>query len=226
MTLSRLRALFTLIQFVITISIVIILMYIFRKKNHTIRYYWARMQLKLLGVKLEIKGQLDPNADMLMMNHQSMLDIVIFEALSDRNLAWVAKKEIGDIFWFGRILRLPKMIVVERESKTSLVKLLRDAKDRIDAGRPIGIFPEGTRSDGKRVKKFKAGAKMIAEKNKLKVQPIVMIGTRDILDSQNLKQNPGIVKITYLPIVQAEKKSDWYKDTEESMRTVLKKEFT
>jgi len=224
--LSKLRALFTLLQFTITVSIVIICMYLFRSKNYIFRHYWAKMQLKLMGVKLEIKGELDPNADMLMMNHQSILDIVLLEALCNRNLAWVAKKEIKNIPWFGRILSAPKMIIVERENKTSLVKLLRDAKDRIEAKRPIAIFPEGTRSDGKQLKRFKVGAKMIAEKNSLKVQPIIIIGTRDIFDSQNFTQKPGVVKIIYFHSVQADKKTNWYKDCEELMRETLQKELS
>ena len=225
MILSRLRAVFTVIQFVITVSIVIICMYIFRDKNYIFRHYWAKMQLKLMGVKLQFKGELDPNVDMLMMNHQSILDIVVFEALCNRNLAWVAKKEIKNIPWFGRILSAPKMIIVERESKTSLVKLLRDAKNRLEFGRPIAIFPEGTRSDGKKLRKFKVGAKMIAEKNSMKVQPIIMIGTREVFDSQNFQQKSGVVKIIYLPVVEAKKKTQWYEECEELMRETLTKEL-
>ena len=225
MILSKLRAVFTAVQFMITVSIVIILMYVFNNKNHTIRHYWARMQLFLMGVKLEIKGKIDQNSDMLMLNHQSILDIVLFEALDNRNLAWVAKKEIAKIPWFGRILDAPKMIVVERENKTSLVKLLRDAKDRFKKGRPIAIFPEGTRSDGKILRKFKAGAKMIAETNHMRVQPIIIIGSRDIFDSQNFEQKPGTVKVIYLDTIKAEKKTSWYDEIEELMRQTLKKEL-
>ena len=225
MILSRLRAIFTVVQFVITVSVVIICMYVFKEKNYIFRHYWAKMQLKLMGVKLEVKGELDPDVDMLMMNHQSILDIVIFEALCNRNLAWVAKKEIQDIPWFGRILTAPKMIVVERESKTSLVKLLRDVKDRVDSGRPIAIFPEGTRSDGKKLRKFKVGAKMIAEKHSMKVQPIIMVGTRNVFDSQNFSQQSGVIKVIYLPTIEAKKKTSWYEDTELVMKETLKKEL-
>lgn len=225
MIFSKLRAVFTAVQFIVTVSVVIIGMYLFKSKNHIIRNYWAKMQLFLMGVKLEVKGELDKDCEMLMLNHQSILDIVLFEALDNRNLSWVAKKEIADIPWFGRILHAPKMIVVERENKTSLVKLLRDAKDRFKKGRPIAIFPEGTRSDGKTLRKFKAGARMIAEANHMKVQPVILIGTRDIFDSQNFEQKSGTVKIIYLPTVKAEKKTSWYSDLEEQMRQTLKKEL-
>jgi 1-acyl-sn-glycerol-3-phosphate acyltransferase len=225
MILSKLRAVFTVTQFIVTVSIVIVFMYLFNKKNHIVRFYWAKMQLFLMGIKVEIKGTFDPHSDILMLNHQSILDIVLLEALDNRNLAWVAKKEIAKIPWFGRILDAPKMIVVERENKTSLIKLLKDAKDRFKKGRPIAIFPEGTRTDGKSLRKFKAGARIIAENNHMKVQPVILIGTREIFDSQNFVQKSGIVKIIYLPTIKAQKKTSWYQEMEEQMRETLNKEL-
>ncbi|MGB5868176.1 MAG: lysophospholipid acyltransferase family protein, partial [Arcobacteraceae bacterium] len=117
------------------------------------------------------------------------------------------------------------MILVERESKKSLVKLLKDSKERLSHNRPIAIFPEGTRSDGMRMTKFKAGARIIAEKFDLVVQPVVIIGTRKILDSQNLKQKGGIVKVIYLPSVKAEKNTSWYNDMEDTMKARLESEL-
>lgn len=225
MILSKIRAILVVIQMALTVTIVILLMYIFNSNNRRIRKAWASLQMKLLGIKLEVKGELDNDAQMLILNHQSVLDIMIFEYIHEKNLAWVAKKEIADLFWFGHILKAPDMIIVERESKSSLVKLLKDAKNKIADKRPIAIFPEGTRSCGKRMKKFRAGAKLIAEKNNLSVQPIVLINSRQILDSQNFTQNPGIVKVIYLPTVKAEKKTDWYSQVEEDMKNTLKKEL-
>ncbi len=225
MILNKIRAIFTVIQFSITVSVVIILMYIFRETNHVFRRIWAKMQMKLMGVEVIIKGELDPNAQMIMMNHQSILDIVVMESLYPKNLAWIAKQEIAKIPWFGRILKAPKMIIVERESKTSLIKLLRDTKDRLEHKRPIAIFPEGTRTDGKKLRKFKAGAKMIADKNHLLVQPVVIVGTRDIFDSQNFSQKSGKVKIVFLPAIQSQKKTPWYEESENLMSQTLKKEL-
>ncbi len=223
---NKIRAIFTIIQMAISVTIIIILMYIFRNSAKSIRQVWAKIQMKLLGITLKIEGELDSSADMIMMNHQSVLDITVFEYLHSRNLAWVAKKEIADIPWFGHILKAPNMIIVERESKSSLVKLLRDTKDRLSKGRAIAIFPEGTRSDGTKIRKFKAGAKIIANKFKLKVQPVVLVGTRNIFDSQNLKQNPGTIKVIYLPSIQADKTTDWYTEVEIKMNEILKKEIS
>ena len=223
--LSKLRMIFTIVQMVITVSIVIVLMYIFKSKNRSIRKVWGAIQLKLLGITLEIKGTLDNDANLIAMNHQSLVDIIIFEYLHQNNIAWVAKKEIASLPWFGHILKAPDMIIIERESKSSLMKLLKEAKEKYKQNRPIAIFPEGTRTDGKKLRKFKAGAKLIAQKNNFKVQPIVIVGSRNILDSKTMTQNSGVVKIICLPSVQADKHTSWYEDMAEDMGKVLHKEI-
>ena len=226
MIFNQFRAIFTIIQMAITLTCLIILMYIFRKNTKPMRKKWAALQMKLLGITLKIEGEEDPNAQMQVMNHQSVLDIILFEYLHSQDMAWIAKIEIAKVPWFGHIVKAPRMILVERESKKSLIKLLKDSKEKIEQKRPIGIFPEGTRSDGLQITKFKAGARIIAEKYDLLVQPVLIIGTRKILDSQNLKQQSGVVKVIYLPSVKAEKNSSWYKDMEETMRERLAAELS
>lgn len=218
---SKLRGYFTLLQMIISVSIVIILMFLFKKHNHTIRKKWAQIQMNLLGVKIKLTGTIDPEARMVVMNHQSILDIVVIEYLHSKNLAWVAKKEISNIPWFGKIISLPDMISIERESKSSLIKLLKDSKDRLSHNRPIAIFPEGTRTDGKSMRKFKSGPKIIAEKFKLKVQPVVIYNTIEILDSKNLTQKSGIVQIDFLSSIQAEATTNWYEEVEKNMNEVF-----
>jgi 1-acyl-sn-glycerol-3-phosphate acyltransferase len=88
-------------------------MYLFKKANRKIRQIWGKLQLKLMGIELHIEGEIDPNANMIVMNHQSLLDIILFEGLHPKDIAWVAKKEIADLPWFGHILKAPKMIIVD-----------------------------------------------------------------------------------------------------------------
>jgi 1-acyl-sn-glycerol-3-phosphate acyltransferase len=221
--LNKLRIIWTAIQMGITVSITIILMYLFKSKNRAIRKVWGAIQIKLLDINLEIEGTLDEDADMIMMNHQSLVDIILFEYLHPKDLAWVAKKEIASLPWFGHILKAPDMIIIERENKSSLVKLLKESKIRYEQNRPIAIFPEGTRTDGKSLRKFKAGAKLVAQKYNFKVQPIVIVGTRDILDTHNLTQNSGSVKIIYLPTIQVDKDSLWYENMHNDMASILTK---
>jgi len=224
---KQIRAVFAIFQMMITVGVIIILMMIFKsqKSKRKIRRNWAKLQMKLQGASIEVVGEEDLDAGMIMMNHQSILDITTLEALSSLDPAWIAKKEIANIPIYGNILKVPNMIIVERESKTSLIKLLKDTKDRLDNGRQIAIFPEGTRTDGKSIKKFKAGAKIIAQKHKLKVQPIVIVGSINIWDSKKFKQSSGPLKIIYLDSIEAQKNTSWYEDTEELMRKTLNEEL-
>lgn len=181
--------------------------------------------MKVLGIKLQIEGKLDESCDMVLMNHQSLLDIIVMEYIHSRDLAWVAKKEIADLFFFGHIIKAPRMISIDRENKAGIITLLKETKDRLSKGRPIAMFPEGTRSDGTRMLKFKAGAKMVANKHKLKVQPAVIFNTRNIVDSKALKASPGVVKVVFLEPIQADKTTDWFEQTEKNMNEAFNKEY-
>ena len=222
---ERIRGIILFLQFSITVAITVVLMYTFRNHTHKIIKAWMAFQIFLLGIKIETQGKLDDTCDMVMMNHQSLLDIIVIEHIHNRDLAWVAKKEISDLFFFGHIIKAPRMISVDRENKAGLMHLLKEAKDRHDKKRPIAMFPEGTRSDGKSMLKFRPGAKMIANKFNLKVQPIVLFNTRNIVDSKSLKAAPGIVKVVFLEPIQANKATNWFEETEENMRETFNKEY-
>lgn len=221
---AKIRAGLILANFILTVPVAIILMYLFKKKpeiSHKMRAGWSALQIKILGIKVEVQGMQDPDADMVLMNHQSLLDIMIIDSLHKRNLAWVAKKEIADMFFYGHILKAPDMIIIDRENRSGMATLLTETADRLEKGRPIAIFPEGTRSDGQRLLPFKLGAKLTAEQVNARVQPVVLTGTRPIMDSLEFTHNPGTVKVIYLESIGAKKGTDWYDKVKRSMEKSL-----
>ncbi len=222
---GRIRGIIILIQFSITVAITIALMYMFRNHTHKVIKVWMKIQMKFLGITLETEGKLDDSCDMVMLNHQSLLDIIVMEHIHPRDLAWVAKKEISNLFFFGHIIKAPRMISIDRENKAGIMTLLKETKNRLNKGRPIAMFPEGTRSNGKEMLSFKPGAKMVANKHGLKVQPVLLFNTKSILDSQKLIAKPGIVKVIYLDPVQADKKTDWFEQMEKEMNEAFQKEI-
>ena len=221
---ARIRGIILFIQFSITVAITVVLMYIFKNHTHKVIKVWMNFQMFVLGIKLQTQGKLDESCDMILMNHQSLLDIIVMEYIHSRDLAWVAKKEITDLFFFGHIIKAPRMISIDRENKAGIINLLKEAKDRLDKGRPIAMFPEGTRSDGKSMLGFRPGAKILANRYNLRVQPIVLFNTRNIVDSKKVLATPGIVKVVYLEPIQADKNTDWFEKTEEKMNEVFNKE--
>ncbi len=223
---KRAIALYFSINFFFTISFVVILMYFFRKYHKKFRHAWAKLQLILLRVKLEVVGEPDKSAKMLLLNHQSVADIVIMEAIYPADLAWVAKKEIGDMPFFGHILDYPEMISIDREDRKSLIQLIKDARDRLKKGRVLAIFPEGTRGNGKKLLKFKAGAKIVAEKLNLRVQPAVFVGTINVFDSKNFLADFSKVKLIYLDPIEPKDDPNWYEKLKEDMQKVIDKELS
>ncbi|ORI07903.1 acyl-phosphate glycerol 3-phosphate acyltransferase [Campylobacter concisus] len=219
MILSKIRALFFAIEFVISVVLVVFFMWLFNDKNRAIRKFWGRSQRFFGGYKLEVIGNFSDEANILLINHQSMLDIIVIEELHPKNVCWIAKAQIGKIPIIGKILSLPKMIAVERENKHSLIKLLKEAKDRVENGRVLAIFPEGTRSQTNKLLPFKGGAKMLVEKLNLKVQPIVIVGS-DAMKIKEFSFKKADIKIFCLDLVDTSKEN-WLEATRESMQKVL-----
>lgn len=175
---------------------------------------------------VRVKGTPDPDAQMFLMNHQSDLDIGIMETITAKDLAWVAKKELFDVPFFGLVVRLPKDIALERESKSALVKLLKECKDRLDHGRVITIFPEGTRTETGKMKPFKPGAKIVADKYSLKVQPVVLIATAWHFSNKRKDFRPGTVTAVYLDAFMADKNDpDWLSNLHTTMQRVYDDEL-
>ncbi|QPH88072.1 1-acyl-sn-glycerol-3-phosphate acyltransferase [Campylobacter concisus] len=216
---SKIRALFFAIEFVISVILVVFFMWLFNDKNRDIRKFWGRSQRFFGGYKLEVIGDFSDEANILLINHQSMLDIIVLEEVHPKNLCWIAKVQIGKIPIIGKILSLPKMIAVERENKHSLIKLLSEAKDRVENGRVLAIFPEGTRSQTNKLLPFKGGAKLLVEKLNLKVQPIVIVGS-DAMKVKEFSFKKADIKLFCLDLVDTSKEN-WLETTRESMQKVL-----
>ena len=202
-------------------------LYIFRPINHKVRRLMCRLILFNSGIKVKIEGSFDKSAKLLILNHQSMLDIISVETLHDANLCWVSKKEITDYFYYGHINKAPHMISIDREDKTGLVKLLTEAKDRLSKNRPIVIFPEGTRGKNSQMLPFKVGAKMLAEKLELRVQPIVVVDSARFLDQKHfargekLHESSEMLTIVAMPSFVPQKGSDWLNETRANMQSIL-----
>jgi 1-acyl-sn-glycerol-3-phosphate acyltransferase len=222
---ARIRWLYAVIIIFSGMTLMIVTFYLFPKPYAVkISSWFIRL---LIFSPVRVKGKSDPATEMFLINHQSDIDIGIMETITSHDLAWVAKKELFEIPFFGLVLRLPNDIAVERESKTSLVKMIKDAKERLDKGRVITIFPEGTRSESGLMKPFKAGAKMVADKYTLTVQPVVLIATSSYFSNKRRDFIPGSVTAVFLDSFVADRSNpDWLKNTQIQMQKVYDDEFS
>lgn len=219
--LSKIRGFYVMIEFVITVLITIVLMYAFRNHTHSIRRTWGHLQTFLMGFSIKQTGEANPATTLLVLNHQSLVDIVTLETIYPKNLCWIAKKEIEDIPLFGHIIPAPRMISIDRKDKRSIIKMIKEGKERVSEGRVLAMFPEGTRGRGDRLLKFQSGAKILAEKLDLIVQPAIIVGARHILDSKSLDAHGGEVKVIYLDPINPKEDEAWFEKMYHTMEARL-----
>lgn len=200
---------------------------VFRAYKGMIMHYLNRSILFLIGSKTEQVGEADPNADMIVMNHQGIIDIIGMEALQKSHLRWVAKKELFDTVWFGHLLKNGDMISIDRDNKKGLIKMIKDVKESLDVKhRQVAIFPEGTRAKHQKLLPFKSGTKFIAEKMKLKIQPVIITGSKWVLNEHEKTGHSGTIRYIYLPTIDVSQADDsWYEKLHEIMQEEIDREL-
>lgn len=228
MSVSKIKGLIATLSIAIGLAIIMFFMKFSEKKNNSrFARTWCRIFFPFNRFELEIFGAFDEEADLLMLNHQSAVDIIFLEGLHPRNLCWIAKKQLGEIPFYGYALKGPKMILIDREDRASLIYIFKEAKTALSQGRPLVIFPEGTRcKDEGQFLPFKNGAKMIAEKLKLRVQPIVLVNSSRIYNSSPIESRGSKARIVALKsFIPSEVGEDWYERLEVQMQEVYHKHF-
>jgi len=201
---------------------------LFGKHKSTIVHHINRLTLFMMGGKLEQRGEMDTSVDLYVMNHQGIVDIIGLEALQNNHLRWVAKKELFDALWFGNLLRYGEMISLDRGNKAGLIKLIKDVKaSREVYNRPVAIFPEGTRAKEQKLLPFKQGTNIIAKKLELRVQPIVITGSKWVLNEHIRTGHNGTVTYEFLPTVTVTSDNNtWFDTVRDDMQKVIDDEFT
>ena len=199
---------------------------VFPKYKGTIMHKLNRLILFFMGAKLKTFGKRDKKANLFLINHQGIMDIIALEAVENTHFRWVAKKELFETPWFGYLLKNGDMIEVDRESKAGLIKLLKDVKESIEVKkRAVAIFPEGTRAKNQKLLPFKAGSKIVANKLKMRVQPIVITGSKYVLNEHNRTGHSGTINIHYLDAFDVQDVSkNWYEEVKEKMQKVIEED--
>jgi 1-acyl-sn-glycerol-3-phosphate acyltransferase len=191
------------------------------------RKWCSKFLTSLIAEKIVVEGKPDPEAKLLIGNHTNNLDIALMETVIPEKLIWVAKKELGEIPVIKYMLTKTDMILVDRSDKRSVLKMLREIKDRTERGFKVVLFPEGTRNktNPKKMIKWKNGTKAVAEKLNLKVQPFVIVNLPFAFKKKPFRIEKKILKVIYLPPVDPAANPGWFEETKEKMQKVLDKEY-
>jgi len=159
---------------------------------------WGRIMLFLTSVEVDVQGRenvIYGKSQIFMSNHQSGFDIFVLLAYIPRYFAWIAKKELFRIPFFGRALRRLGAIEIDRQNVVRAMHSIDDAARTIREGKSVMTFPEGTRSRDGHIQPFKKGVFHLALKSGVPIVPITLIGTREIMPKKSLRVTPGKVTL-------------------------------
>ena len=99
----------------------------------------------VLGIRTRVEGEIPPGPHLIAVKHQSMFETLEMVRLTNLP-AIVMKKELADIPLFGFMTRRYGVIPVERSAGAKALRAMVAAgMEAIASGRPVIIFPEGTR---------------------------------------------------------------------------------
>ncbi|WP_439817557.1 lysophospholipid acyltransferase family protein [Zavarzinia sp. CC-PAN008] len=100
----------------------------------------------LCGIRLEVRGAVPSGPVLVAAKHQSAFDTIVLHALLPHP-AIVLKRELLWIPVYGWFGRRWNMIPVDRAAAAAALRqMVRRAQEEVANGRPILIFPEGTRT--------------------------------------------------------------------------------
>jgi len=132
-----------------------------------VRYFFGSMWAKgtitlskwICGLSYKIEGieNLPDGAAIVLSNHQSTWETLVYQKILPPQL-WVVKKELLKVPIFGWGLALCEPIAIDRKAgRKAMDQLVDQGKQKLDQGRWIIIFPEGTRTAPGEKAKYKIG---------------------------------------------------------------------
>ncbi|NXC54283.1 PLCA acyltransferase, partial [Aleadryas rufinucha] len=192
-----------------TISIGVMILSIPRGRNVENVMFLRTLILPLkyiFGIQIVVKGKENLRTKkpfVLVLNHQTSLDILVMMDILPRRCVPIAKKEVLYMGTFGLACWLSGVIFIDRKNREESIGTLTEVahclhKDNLR----VLIFPEGTRNHGGSMLPFKRGAFQLAVKAQVPVIPVVLSSYNSFYNQKEKKFTPGKMIIQILPEVE------------------------
>jgi 1-acyl-sn-glycerol-3-phosphate acyltransferase len=166
---------------------------------------WLRLSVKsgtaILGIHNRVTGWENlpvgkTDAAILLVKHQSLWETFSMIALMPHPLAYVFKKELLRIPFFGWAIGSLDMIHIDRKQGTQAFnKVVEQGKRLLDKGTWVIMFPEGTRTARGQQGVYKTGGTRLAIETGAPVVPVAVTSARCWPRKAFIK-TPGIVDIS------------------------------
>jgi 1-acyl-sn-glycerol-3-phosphate acyltransferase len=176
------------------------------RRRRSVARAMSRTFFSLAGMPLTVKGveQLPAGQCVVVSNHASYLDGVVFTAALPAQFAFVIKREMNGVPLAGLLLRRLGSHFVERFNRNrgaaDARRVLRDAIN----GNSLAFFPEGTFTPTPGLLKFHTGAFTTAIRAGCPIVPATVRGTRLALPPTGGLPRPGPIEVRILPPITLE----------------------
>jgi 1-acyl-sn-glycerol-3-phosphate acyltransferase len=182
---------------------------------------WARVAAFgarwICGIRTQVRGleNLPDGPVMIASKHQSTFDTVA-PILFTKRPVYVLKQELLDMPIFGWYCQKAGLIAIDRGGQmAALKKLIAQAKERFADGRPLIIFPEGTRQPLDTPPDYKVGVAGIYTLLGVPCVPMAL-NTGLVWPAQGFLRYPGTAVFEFLPMIPAGLKRDAFMATLEA----------
>ncbi|MDQ4420745.1 lysophospholipid acyltransferase family protein [Sphingobium sp. DEHP117] len=156
----------------------------------------------VLGQKVRIIGTLPQEPLLFVFKHESMFETIDLLCMFAEPVV-IAKQELTDIPGWGWVAKRHGVIGLNREAGAKAVRHLRaEAAKATSAGRPICLFPEGTRVPHGEHPPIRAGFAALYQLLNLAVVPVAVDSGRVAPRGQFIRR-PGVITYKVGEIIPA-----------------------
>ena len=150
-----------------------------RSKVDKIIEDWALRLVQAVKINYQVEGDLEAQIAegrrvILMCNHSSAYDIPLAFAALPGSIRMISKKELFSIPLLSQAMKAAEILSIDRQNRQNAIKDLETARQKMESGIRVWMFPEGTRSqDGQLLPLKKGGIRLAIDTNAL-IIPVVM----------------------------------------------------
>lgn len=168
---------------------------------------WAYILFYSMGFRYQLHNQqpLDKQGSyMFVSNHTSMMDIMLMLILNKNPFVFIGKKELEKMPLFGFFYKRAS-ITVDRSSAKSRKESIEKARQKLQNGTSICIFPEGGVPDeGVSLDEFKDGAFRLAIDFQIPVVAYTFVGLKQYFPYRFWGGKPGKIEVYMHPLFPTE----------------------
>jgi 1-acyl-sn-glycerol-3-phosphate acyltransferase len=205
---------FWMLVTVIPVAFGMLLAAAFRLSSHRLyrmAVFWLSLAISgakhILGIRYEIRGVENlPAVDqpvILLVKHQSTYETFLMPVIMPCDLAYVFKKELLYVPFFGWGIGRLDMIHIDRKLRSqAFQKVVTQGRELLSKGIWVIMFPEGTRIERGQAGHYKAGGTRLAIETGVPVIPIAVNSARCWPRKAWIKY-PGLVTVSIGPMIQS-----------------------